>query len=109
MYRILIMTYPEAAIGYRLSGADVLEFKEDEAITSSLEEIFKKKDYGLLAVEEGMLKNVPEDLMKKIAREGIPVVVPINTPKGWYGAETAESYIARIIRKAIGYEVKIKR
>ena len=109
MYRILIMTYPEVATGYRLSGADVLEFKEDEAITSSLEEIFKKKVYGLLAVEEVMLENVPEDLMKKIAREGIPVVVPINTPKGWYGAETAESYIARIIRKAIGYEVKIKR
>lgn len=109
MYRILIMTYPEAAIGYRLSGADVLEFREDEAIRSSLEEILKNKVYGLLAVEEGMLKHVPEDLMKKIAREGMPVVVPINTPKGWYGAETAESYIARIIRKAIGYEVKIKR
>jgi len=108
-FKPLIITYPEVSLGFRLSGIDVKEFKEGGDITPFLCSILEKGEYGFLAVEEGLLAMVPEGVMKRIRRAGIPVIVPINTPRAWYGGETAESYILRLIRRAIGYQVKIKR
>ncbi|MBI5287290.1 MAG: ATPase [Deltaproteobacteria bacterium] len=105
----LIITYPEVSPGFRLSGIEVKEFKEGDDITPFIISLLEKGEYGLLAVEEGLLSRVPDGVMKRIRRAGIPVIVPINTPRAWRGGEEVESYIIRLIRRAIGYQVRIKR
>ncbi|MBI3752704.1 MAG: V-type ATP synthase subunit F [Deltaproteobacteria bacterium] len=109
MSKLLVITYPGASLGFRLAGVDVHEMKEGEDITPMLNDIIKTGEYGLLAVEEKFLAKVDEGILKRIRKTGIPVIVPIDTPKSWRGEEEMESYIARLIRRAIGYQVKIKR
>lgn len=109
MSKLLVITYPDTSLGFKLAGVEVEEVKEDEDITDILNDILKTGDYGLLVVEEKFLAKVDEGVLKRIRKTGIPVIVPIDTPKSWQTESEMESYIARLIRRAIGYQVKIKR
>ena len=107
--KLLIITYPDTSLGFNLAGVEVKEALDGEDITPILQDIVEKGEYGLLVVEEKLLVKVDEGVLKRIRKTGIPVIVPIDTPKSWQTEEEMESYIARLIRRAIGYQVKIKR
>lgn len=102
------MTYPDTSTGFQLAGIEVRKVKEDQDISSLLQDIIEGGEYGLLAVEERLLEKVPENILKRIRKKGIPVIVPIDTPRSWHGEAERETYILRLIRRAIGYQVKIK-
>lgn len=108
MSRFLVMTYPDASAGFRLAGIEVKEVTEDQDISSLLHSIIEVGEYGLLAVEERLLAKVPDEILRRIRKKGIPVIVPIDTPRSWHGEADTETYIIKLIRKAIGYQVKIK-
>lgn len=109
MSNLLIITYPDAAIGFSLAGIEVKEIKEGGDITSILHSIIKEGRYNLIAIEEKFLANVSDEILRRIRKKGIPVIVPIDTPRSWQIESEMESYIVRLIRRAIGYQVKIKR
>ena len=109
MSKLLVITYPDTVPGFSLAGVEVKGVKEGDNITPLLEGIITNGEYGLLAIEERLLSDVPEEVLKKIRKTGVPVIVPIDTPRSWYSEAEMESYVARLIRRAIGYQVKIKR
>lgn len=109
MSKLLVITYPDASLGFKLAGVEIKVVPEDEDITPMLKDIMQKGEHGLLAVEERLLAKVDESLLKRIRKTGVPVIVPIDTPRSWHGEAEMESYITRLIRRAIGYQVKIKR
>jgi vacuolar-type H+-ATPase subunit F/Vma7 len=106
--KILIITFPSMAVGYRLAGTEVLEVREDDNFTEILNSVLKIDDLGILCVEESILNDVPEPFMRRIGKLAMPLIVPITTPATWKGRKEGESYITRLIRRAIGYQIKIK-
>jgi hypothetical protein len=60
-------------------------------------------------VEETLLERVPEALLQRVGREGVPVLLPFAFPRAWEEAGRGEQYVATLIRRAIGYHVKIQR
>ncbi|MBI5874577.1 MAG: V-type ATP synthase subunit F [Deltaproteobacteria bacterium] len=109
MSKLLVITYPDTSLGFKLAGVEVKEVEEGGDITAVLNDIIKTGEYGLLVVEERFLAKVDEGILKRIRKTGVPVIVPIDTPKSWQTEAEMESYVARLIRRAIGYQVKIKR
>lgn len=109
MSKLLVITYPDTSLGFKLAGVEVKEFEEGGDITAVLNDIIKTGEYGLLVVEEKFLIKADEGILKRIRKTGIPVIVPIDTPTSWQTKAEMESYVARLIRRAIGYQVKIKR
>ncbi len=108
MSGFLVITFPDTSAGFRLAGIEVKEVPEDQDIQVLLHSLAESGDYGLLAVEERLLAKVPDEILRRIRKKGIPVIVPIDTPRSWDGEAERETYILRLIRKAIGYQVKIK-
>lgn len=108
MDRILVITYPETALGFRMAGADVLEIERGRESPDIIEKVVEEGRYGLLIVEEGLLDKVPEDVEKRIRKRGRPVLVSIRSPQSWEEGPK-EPYIAKLLRRAIGYHIKIKR
>jgi len=104
----LVITFPDTSVGFRLAGIEVMEVTEDRDLKILLEGLIERGDYGLLAVEERLLAKVPDEILRRIRKKGIPVIVPIDTPRSWYGEVERETYILRLIRRAIGYQIKIK-
>lgn len=109
MSKLIVITYPDTSLGFSLAGVEVKEVEEGGDITAVLNDIIKTGEYGLLVVEEKFLAKVDEGVLKRIRKTGIPVIVPIDTPISWQTETEMESYIARLIQRAIGYQVKIKR
>ena len=54
MPRLVILTDSETATGFRLAGVEVHE-AEPEGAQSALEELIASDDYGLIAVDEGLI------------------------------------------------------
>ncbi|MDH4101532.1 MAG: hypothetical protein OEV28_13285, partial [Nitrospirota bacterium] len=65
--------------------------------------------YGLVAVEERLLDEVPDVVMRRIRKKGVPIIIPVNLPQSWGEVEYGESPVVKLIRKAIGYQIKIKK
>ena len=109
MNKVLVITYSDIAVGFKMAGVDVITTGKDEDLSDLLEDCMKNDEYGLVAVEEIFLANLNEGIRKKLDRAGKPIIVPITTPQKWAKKEEADTYLARLVRKAIGYQVKIKR
>lgn len=109
MSKILVITYPNMALGYRLAGVDVIQVVEGDDYVEIMNKALKTEDLGILAVEDAILNKLPESFVKRIGKAAMPLIVPVSTPAKWKGEKKGESYIARLIRRAIGYQIKIKR
>lgn len=109
MAELLIITGEGASIGFRCAGLDTKELGEGEDISSVIAALQNERRYGLIAVEEKLLEQVSENVMKRIRRKGLPIVIPINIPHSWGEVEFGESPVVRLIRRAIGYQIKLKK
>jgi V/A-type H+-transporting ATPase subunit F len=107
-YRFQVVTRPGDGLGFRLAGASVEEV-EETAVAERFKALLADPSLGVLAVEEELLKQVPEALLEKLGREGVPVLLPFAFPRRWEQAGRGEEYVATLIRRAIGYHVKIQR
>ena len=111
MKKIAFITPPDASYGFSLTGIpqQIAEASEAEA---ALKRVMEDADNGLAVIDERLLSNghevrgVQEERLREIehAWHGILLVMPspVKPP-----AEV-EDYAARLIRRAIGYHVRLK-
>jgi vacuolar-type H+-ATPase subunit F/Vma7 len=107
-YWFKVVTRRGEGLGFRLAGAEVEELEEGEE-AQRFQDLVADASLGVLAVEQELLERVPEPLLQRIGREGVPVLIPFVSPKRWEEAGRGEEYVATLIRRAIGYHVKIQR
>lgn len=86
-----------------------MEEVEESAAAERLKEILGEPGLGVLAVEEDLLRQLPETTLERVERQGIPVILPFAVPARWGEGGAGEEYVAALIRRAIGYHVKIER
>lgn len=109
MAGFLVITGPGASLGFRCAGLDTMEAGEGEDLPTRLAALSDEGKYGLIAVEDRLMTGVPEAVTRRIKKKGVPILVPINIPERWGEVEYGESPVVRLIRKAIGYQIKIKK
>jgi len=106
--RILrVVTRPGEALGFRLAGVPVEEVAAGEEV-SRMRALLADPSLGVLAVETAVLGQVPEPLLKRAAERGLPVVLPFTLPGRLSEAAGGRAYVAALIRRAIGYHVKLE-
>lgn len=109
MAGFMVITAPGGSLGFRCAGVETRELAPEEDLATLLLILQEEGRYGILVVEEELLEKVPSAVMGRINRKGLPVIVPVRIPRRWEEKEAAEASIVRLIRKAIGYQIKIKR
>ena len=109
MRSFLVITETGASTGFRCAGFDCMEFETHGDVGARLTELQDGGKYGLIAVEERLLSRVPENVMRRLRKRGLPIIIHINMPLKWSEMEFGESPVVRLIRRAIGYQIKIKR
>ena len=105
MSRIVIMTPADAEFGFKLTGVSHLTAREEDT-EIMIRNITHEPDTGLLVIDEQLIKAVPEDRLKEIEKSwrGILVVLPSPVrPEA-----EIEDYAVRLIRRAIGYHVRLR-
>ncbi len=111
MKKIVFITPPDASYGFGLTGL-TQHALERKAFEEALKKTMAESENGLVIIDERLVGNgheaggVFEDRMHELERawHGILLVLPspVKPP-----AE-AEDYAARLIRRAIGYHVRLK-
>jgi V/A-type H+-transporting ATPase subunit F len=106
MYKFVVVTDPDSASGYRLAGVDVLEVSNLDEARKVIPALIYKDDTGIVAVSEDFMAALDDKLLEKIDKTYRPIIIPI--PARIKGIERT-SYIERLLQRAIGYNIVIRR
>ncbi|HUK56228.1 MAG TPA: V-type ATP synthase subunit F [Nitrospiria bacterium] len=109
MDRIVAVLDRDTALGFRLSGVEVRKADTMEELQERLEELLREKNARLVILDEEMVRRLPEKLERRLEHSTEPLFLPIPTVKIWREAVPPEEYAARLIRRAIGYQIRIRK
>ncbi len=106
MFKFVVVTDPETAPGFRLGGVDVLEAATIEQAKSIIPPLLYRDDTGIVAINEEFMSALDEKTLEKIEKTYRPIIIPI--PSKVRGVER-ESYMERLLQRAIGYNIVLRR
>ena len=108
MFKVVVLTDPETAPGFRLAGVDVREVKDADEAKQEITNLLDDDDTGILAVNEGYLSAVDDRIKKRIEATYRPIVVslPIKETLGAIGERRA--FLARLVHRAVGFDVTLR-
>lgn len=109
MAGFVVITGLGGSLGFRCAGVECVEAQGAQDVTRILQERQASGNCGLAAVDGSLLDTVPEAVIKRLRKKGLPIIIPIAIPASWTETGPEESAAVRLIRKAIGYQIKIKR
>jgi V/A-type H+-transporting ATPase subunit F len=106
MYKFVVVTDRDRASGFRLAGVEVLEAGTIDEARKVIPPLLYKDDIGIVAVNEEFMLSLDEKLMDRIEKMHRPLIIPIPSKSREIDRRT---YIERLLRKAIGYNIVLKR
>lgn len=109
MYDVVVITDQASSIGFRLAGVEVRPATSETA-AEVLRETITAGNVGLVAINEEFLKGFDQRTMRIVTESEMPLIIPF--PPVVFTEErrdVEESYAAQLIRKAIGYHIKLTK
>ena len=103
MKGIVFLTPPDARYGFDLTGVRQ-QVVGAPGLEASLGELTGDPRIGVIVVDERLIGPAAEERLGRLERlwHGLLVVLPAPEPRG----EEGEDYALRLIRRAIGYQVR---
>jgi vacuolar-type H+-ATPase subunit F/Vma7 len=103
--KIAFITPEDARFGFSLAGIPQNIAGQEEA-EERLREIMAQPDTGLIIIDERIIKGIDGEKMREMDEwwHGILLVLPSPVKP----AAEVEDYAVRLIRRAIGYHVRLK-
>ena len=108
MPKMLVLTDGETATGFRLAGVEVRETSGENAV-SDLEAIIESGDYGLVAVDEGLIEDPVKATARTMRGRDLPVILPMPSLGATFDEQAGDAteYMKELVRSAIGFDIKI--
>jgi len=108
--KVLAIVRADLGAGFALTGIEVSRAANPAAARDSLEAAMDGGEYGIVIVEEELLAGMDEGTRKAIAAATTPLVIVVPGDMTWREAEhaPADDYVARLIRRAVGYQLNIR-
>lgn len=99
-----------ASLGLGLAGLAATEVDDPAAAAAILAELAAEPETaGLVLIEESLADALPPALRRRIARAGAPILVPFPGPMLGAGTRPpAEAEILEILRRAVGYRLRLR-
>jgi len=109
LYKLVVLTDPETADGFRLAGVDVRIAKSGDEARRQLAALVDDDSSGIIAVNEQMMAAIDERLQKKIDSIYRPIVISLPITERLQIGEDHRAYLSRLIRRAIGFDITLRR
>jgi V/A-type H+-transporting ATPase subunit F len=106
MYKFVVVTDNDRAAGFRLAGAEVIEAADAGEARLKIPPLLYKDDIGIVAVNEDYMFGLDEKVMDRIEKMHRPLIIPLPSKSKEIDRRT---YIERLLKKAIGYNIVLKR
>jgi len=106
MRNMVFITPADARHGFILAGARQLVVTAEEAETT-LRQILADPDTRVAVIDERLLAGIPEEHFREMEKRWFGILIVLPAPEK-RGAVTEEDYALRLIRRAIGYHVRLQ-
>lgn len=101
----MFITSQDARLGFGLAGIDQY-IAEPHELEYILSKAVRDPENGLIIIDERLTTGINEDSLKEIEQAWHGVVLVLPSPLAAPGE--VEDYAERLIRRAIGYHVRIR-
>jgi vacuolar-type H+-ATPase subunit F/Vma7 len=98
---------PGVCAGFALAGVACHEADSG----SRLEEVLERNhadEVAVLLVQSDLLDLLPDAFRKRLAKRALPLVVPFPAPATIEEPGAGEAYVSELLRRAIGYRVRLR-
>ena len=104
MKKIVFITPHDARYGFSLSGVTQFIVAPDEA-EAAIQKAMADPDCGVVVIDERLLGGMSEERFREMEKRwfGLLIVLPAPEKVG----EEVEDYAERLIRRVIGYHVRL--
>ena len=109
MSHVVAIMEKEAGLGYRLAGVDVREAATPGEMGGQAEILARDPGVRLVILDEGLFRELPPALQRRLEESRSPLFIPVPSLPKRGGAIRPEEYVARLMRRVIGYQVRIRR
>lgn len=109
MSKYEVITDSESAVGFRLAGIETFVADDVGKAEKLLQERINSGETGLLLINQNLMDRFSDSFQRKLDKLSLPLVIPIPISNTWWREEPGEDYIFSLIRRAIGYQMKIKK
>jgi len=109
LYKLVVLTDQDTADGFRLAGVDVHAVSSPEEARQTLGRLLNDDVSGIIAVNEEYMGHIDERMQKKIDSIYRPIVIPLPVRSVLGAGEERRIYLARLIRRAVGFDITLRR
>lgn len=109
MHACTVISDADAVVGFRLAGVEALAAAGPEEAERLLRARIGGGATAIVLINQGFLDGFSLVMRHKLERLGLPLVIPIPICSGGWREERSEDYILGIIRRAIGFQMRIGR
>lgn len=107
MYKVAVITDEESADGFKLTPVETIIANSPDEARSILTRLLNDDTIGIIVINDDFLKGIDERLQQKIDKLYRPILVPIPAKKTVDITEERRAYLASLIRRAIGFDIKL--
>lgn len=110
MYKILAIANSEVVKGLKFSGINVMGVDTPELAKKTLLDVMKNNDYGIVIIDETLERAFDDHTKRLIEESSMPLFVPMPLQLIWQEIEAPadNTYVVEMIRRAIGYQIKVR-
>lgn len=109
MYKLIVITDPDNADGFRLGGVDVRVAEAPEEARRILVDLVDSDESGIIALNASFSAAIDERLQKKIDSIYRPIVISLPITEKLEVGQDHRAYLSRLIRRAIGFDITLRR
>jgi V/A-type H+-transporting ATPase subunit F len=109
VYKLIVLTDPDNADGFRLGGCDVRVAESPDEARRTLAELVDDDVSGIIALNAAFAAAIDERLQKKIDSTYRPIVVSLPITEKLEVGQDHRAYLSRLIRRAIGFDITLRR
>jgi len=105
--QLMVITSPGLSAGFALAGVLVFDASDGADAARQTGHLVDEMNAGVIIMDEPLYEDLPEEIKRDLRKSAHPVVIPVPGPD-WMTETTAHEYIVEILRRAIGYRVKLQ-
>lgn len=110
MLKVLAISDKELARGFALAGIEILTVSDAKQASEALAKIISEGQHGIVIMDEKLSSGLDKQVKTALSRSNGPMLVSIDGELRWRDTEKLpyDDYVARLIRRAVGYQLNIK-
>lgn len=108
MGRVIAIVDGESGLGYALAGVDVRRAETPDELGRQAQDLLSDPGARLVILGEELFRGLPRALQRTLEESRQPLFVPAPSAPLRTGAMPPEEHVARLMRRAIGYQVRIR-